>query len=108
MLTLNNDDCSREDIHEFEQNKCVEEYVIALPDTIIDPGTVVVESVNASIAQITVSTPWSSDDTALWTQTICFKFVQEVQEIELRVALNIARVFQPAYQAKEHTDAEQS
>ena len=69
--------------------------VVGSADTIIDPWTVVVVSVNASIANVAMATLWETNDMTERAQALRVKRLQERHHTYLVVLFNIGSVVSP-------------
>ena len=62
------------------------------PDTIIDPGAVMVISLHTPVADVAVSTLWQSDNLAERTECLRVECFHERVELYLPVRLDVARI----------------
>jgi hypothetical protein len=52
-----------------------------------------IKTINASITQIAMSTPWCSDYFTFWAKAVRLKLVKKLQKVKLRVFLDVTRIF---------------
>ena len=80
----------------------VEQSVVANANTVVDPGTVVVEAVNTPVANVAVATSIGSDYFALRTEAIGFELFEQSHELQIMVLLNVPGIFAPREHAQNH------
>lgn len=57
--------------------------VVPDPNAIVDPGTVMVETLNANVADSTVAGPWGSNDEAIRTEISWRKPLEQLKEVKV-------------------------
>ena len=75
---------------------------------VVDPGTMMVEPVDAHATQIAVSAPGRANDFALRAEAARFERVEELGEIQGRVRLELAWIGEPDPDPEDHGEAEQA
>ena len=97
--------CDGEQVEELAEDKEVELAKVALAYAVVDPGAVMVETIDAAQAEVAVATPWGSDETAVGAEAGRTHRVQQRHEVHLAVSLQIARIAASDHCAKEHAKA---
>ena len=69
----------------------VEARVVGPTDAVVDPGTVMVISLDTAIANVTVAALWQSNDLAKRAERLWVKCFHQRDELDLFAALYIAR-----------------
>ena len=67
----------------------VEGCMIRATDTIVNPRTVMVISVNALIADVAMSTLWQTNNLAERTETLCIECLQQAHKVNLGVMFDV-------------------
>ena len=101
-LTEEGDDEDGEEVDALHEYEGVELSIVALAHTVIDPGAVVIESVDADAAQVAVAAARRADDLAVGAQTGRLQLLEELFEVELGVFLDGARIGEPDRDPEEH------
>ena len=81
----------------MEQKECIENIVVLKTNAIVDPGAVVVESLDASSTDRAVLTAYRTDRLTLWAEQVWFDLSQHVAKVNffiLEIARILARYFE--------------
>ena len=82
--------------------------MIASTDTIIQPLTVMIESINTDLADVAMTTSRQNYDFTCWTYFTHIKLIKQVRERDLRIFLNNTRAEQLEDNATNCPDSEQT
>ena len=89
----------------MEDDKRVESQVITFSNTVIDPKTVMIESINTSFTIIAMKTPRLFDNLAVRAQAFWIHYCQSLTEIKVRIILlDISRITAPSQEPNKNTD----
>ena len=92
--------CDDSEVDELRDHEGVESHVVVLTDTVVDPGTVVVEPFDTAVTHRAVTAPGGSDCLTVWTQLSALDCLQETHEVCLAWT-QVARVSEGS-QCEEH------
>ena len=74
--------------------------MIFSPDAVVDPRTVVIESFNAPVADVTMPASLSPYYLALWTKVICIELLYNFEEVDFWVFGQVTWISEPAQTEK--------
>jgi len=90
----------------LHEDKNVELGVVAFADAVVNPGTVVIVSVDAAATQVTMATTRGTNNFAVRAKTASFVSVEKLDEVDLRVTFESAWIREPHNDPKEHSETE--
>ena len=102
-----NADRDRHQVAQLEYDEEVKLGKVAFSDTVVDPGAVMVESVDAAQAVVTVATSRRANQFAVWAEASRTHSVKQGDEVHLFIALQVARITAGDYRAEEEGQAEE-
>ena len=76
-------------------------------NTVVQPGAVVVEPLDADIADVAMTRPRGLDDLTVRAELSGIEFLQQGHEVKVRILLKLTRVFTDSHDVRdEHFDAD--
>lgn len=94
-----------EKIDALHENKYVKLGKVSLPDAVVNPGAVMIVSVDTMLTQRAVATPWSPNYFTVGAKATRLKRAKQFYEIKLRVLLDNTWVTKPDDTAEEDSCA---
>ena len=107
-LTFSKRKEDRKIIEALNDDKTIEETIVALPNAIIDPGTVVIKSLNTLVTVAAVETARGPNQATLRAQLRWVHRRQHCHKVHARVRLQISRVNEPDEEPKNEAEDEEA
>ena len=106
LLTVRQDNECGDIVDHLDEDEGIEHAVIALADTIVDPGTVVIEALDTAPAEVAMEAARCPYRSTVRAYTGRLYRVQNRLQFHCLVLLQVARVFLPHYEPQHHSQTE--